>query len=1174
MVLGAQQSFTGGSYTQNFNGLPSTGTFTLSGNGPHALSATPINATGMTGWSLVKYSGSGANAIFLVDTGSSNTGAVYSFGSTSASDRALGMLLSGTTRSAIGVIFVNNSGGTISEFTVSYTGEQWRYGGTTGTDKLQFEYQSGGTSISSGTFTAAPALDFHSPKNGTLVPLPLTGALDGNNSANRTSVSATVTGLNWAPGQTLVLRWFDFDVAGSDDGLAIDDLTFTASVAPPLPPPPPPPLTKINAIQGSGLTSPLVGQAVRIEGVVTASFQGLNQLGGYYVQSLPGDVDANPLTSEGLFVFDMATSVAAGDRVTVTGTVVEFGSSPNTVTELTSITDVVQVGFAPLPDPAAVTLPLASVTELEAYEGMRAVLPQTLTVTNNFTLGRFGEFTVSNGRLQNPTNFVLPGAPAQALSAANQLNRLLVNDNSTVQNPDPTPRMEDSAGLGLTRRTGSLTTGLAGIIDNKFGAYVLEPTAPIVFVDDNPRGTPPVVGGTLKVVGGNVLNLFNGNGLGGGFPTARGASNLTEYNRQLAKIVAGLTTLGADIHGLTEVENDGHGPESALAQLVVALNSAAPAGTTYAFINTGAVDGTTDAIRNVLVYRTQTVEPVGAPAALNNPYFLGLARSPIAQTFRQISNGEVFTVCVNHFRAKGSAASSVAATDGIVPNPNLDQLDGQGTNNYLRVRQADTLAAWLATDPTGSGDPDFLIVGDLNSYTMEDPITALVTAGYIDLQEAFEGPGGYSYQFAGEFGHLDHALATGHLALQTTGAAVWHANADEPVILDYNLEFKSVGQQAINVGTPYRYSDHDSVIIGLDLEPDPTLPVITTQPQPQSVFVGAAFTLSIATTGATPTGFQWFKNGAAIAGATNATFSIASATTADSGSYHVVVTSPSGSVTSAAAVVSVSAPGSGGRLVNISVRSPAGTGAETLIVGFVVGGRPTDNLPLLIRASGPSLAQFGVSGTLADPQLTVFDGSLATQSNDNWGGNATIATTSAQVGAFAFVSPSSKDAALLATLPTRAYTVHVTAADGGTGVALAEIYDAGFGAAPARLVNISARTVVGTGDKVLIAGFVIRDLPRAVLIRAVGPTLAQFDVTGVLADPRLELYSGQTKLSENDNWNPADAARFTQVGAFSLPAGSKDSVIVAQLAPGAYTAVVSGVGATTGVALVEVYELP
>ena len=228
-VTSSQFSYTGGTYSQNFDTLPTAGTFTMAGAGPFAFNAAPFNLNGLAGWGIVKLSGSGANALFTFGTGSGNSGSVYSFGAASASDRALGALLSGTAGHAWGVTLVNTTGQTITQFTVGYNGEQWRYGGTTGTDRVIFEYQVGGTSLSTGTFTAAANLDFTSPVNGTTGGT--TGALDGNVAANRTAITGTITGISWASGQTLVLRWRDSDVTGSDDGLAIDDFTFTTPVA-------------------------------------------------------------------------------------------------------------------------------------------------------------------------------------------------------------------------------------------------------------------------------------------------------------------------------------------------------------------------------------------------------------------------------------------------------------------------------------------------------------------------------------------------------------------------------------------------------------------------------------------------------------------------------------------------------------------------------------------------------------------------------------------------------------------------------------------------------------------------------------------------------------------------------------------------------------------------------
>lgn len=585
-----------------------------------------------------------------------------------------------------------------------------------------------------------------------------------------------------------------------------------------------PPVRAIHEVQGTGTASPFTGQTVTVQGVVTASFQSTTTgIGGFFLQSPESDYDSDPATSEGIYVFDNnspnSVPVAPGDIVTVAGTVAEFGTGSATLTELVTVTSVAKVGTASLPGPVELSLPVPSSTFLERYEGMRVRWPQSLTVNDNFDLGHFGEVTLSNGRLPQPTNVAAPGAPAQAQAAANALNQLLVDDHSSRSYPDPTPFLHDSAGQGATLRGGDTVTGLTGILSFAFGSYLLEPTESPTFASANPR-TPaaPVVPGKLHVAIGNVLNLFNGNGAGGGFPTARGATSQAEYLRQQSKIVQGILGLRADIMGLTEVENDGYGDTSALQQLVSAVNAAAPTGVSYAFVDASSVDNGTDLIHVALIYRVETVEPVGSPAALANAYFNGVARPPLAQTFRERGSGEVLTVCINHFRAKGSAATG-AATDGVTPNPNLDQGDGQGTNNYVRTREAKTLAEWLATDPTGSHDPDFLIIGDLNAYAKEDPLTALESAGFVNLTEKFEGEDGYSYAFNGQYGHLDHALATATLAGQVKGAATWHVNADEPPYLDYNVENKSPAQQALNTDTPYRYSDHDPVVIGIDLAP-------------------------------------------------------------------------------------------------------------------------------------------------------------------------------------------------------------------------------------------------------------------------------------------------------------------------------------------------------------------
>jgi alpha-galactosidase len=363
-------------------------------------------------------------------------------------------------------------------------------------------------------------------------------------------------------------------------------------------------------------------------------------------------------------------------------------------------------------------------------------------------------------------------------------------------------------------------------------------------------------------------------------------------------------------------------------------------------------------------------------------------------------------------------------------------------------------------------------------------------------------------------------------------------------------------------------------------------PTITTQPTSQTIATGGALVLSTSATGTSAPTYQWMKNGIAISGATSATYTLPSAQAADAGNYTVAISNFGGTVTSSvAALVITSAPATTepGRIINLSIRSNTGTEVSPLIVGVVVGGAgTTGSKPLLLRAVGPSLVTFGVASAAADPTLTVFSNSTAIANNNDWSGDAQVATITSQVGAFALGSPDSKDAALyLRNVASGGYSVHVSNAAGVTGIALAEVYDGtpanAFSPATPRLVNVSARAHVGTGNDILIAGFVVGGAaPLRVLIRAIGPSLEKYGVTDVLADPKLNLYTGSALLQSNDNWEGSSAlsSAFSSVGAFALDATSKDSVLLVTLVPGSYTAQVSGGGDTTGAALIEVYEIP
>jgi hypothetical protein len=282
------------------------------------------------------------------------------------------------------------------------------------------------------------------------------------------------------------------------------------------------------------------------------------------------------------------------------------------------------------------------------------------------------------------------------------------------------------------------------------------------------------------------------------------------------------------------------------------------------------------------------------------------------------------------------------------------------------------------------------------------------------------------------------------------------------------------------------------------------------------------------------------------------------------------------------AAVSSGVSFSDGFLKNLSTRGQVGTGSDMLIAGFVVAGDTPKQV--LIRAIGPSLGDFGVTGALADPQLQLFSGNTLTSTNDNWGGAPAISTAGNLVGAFPLAA-TSRDAVLLATLPPGSYTAQVSGVGGATGVALVELYDVDTlrPFSGQKVTNVATRGIVGSGQAQLIAGFVVSgNTAKKVLIRAVGPTLgrAPFNVGGVLADPQLRLLQGSgTVVRDNDNWEVGnDAAMISEatakVGAFPLATGARDAAILINLPPGSYSAQVTGPGTTTGVALVEVYEVP
>ncbi len=556
----------------------------------------------------------------------------------------------------------------------------------------------------------------------------------------------------------------------------------------------------ISDIQGSGQAIPFVDQVVTLEGVVTLDRQGEDQLGGFFLQDLQGDGKA--ATSDGLFIAaldEAAFAVNQGDYIVITGTV----SEENQLTTLNNVSALTVLSAGNIISPITLTLPISQ-TALEQVEGMLVHIPHTMTIVQNYFQGRYGQLTLAQGgRLFQPTNVYPPNSrQAIDLASENEQRLLILDDGNQAQNVNPIPYI----GLDNTTRAGDVVGQLTGVIDyGRTGSatdYRLQPSEPPVITRVNqrtPRPTP--VGGTLTLASFNVLNYFTT--LDNGNNGARGADSAEEFGRQRRKIITALLGINADVVGLIEIENQAQ--NEALHDLVAGLNAVRPQTYTYVDNPSGADLLGADRIKVALIYKPAAVTPVGVTTTtLEGPFGFN-SRPPLVQTFIENSSGEYFTVVVNHFKSKSCRGAS-----GV----NQDQGDGQGCFNADRTETAEILAAFLAAHPTGVEDGDYLILGDLNAYGAEDPIRQLNNAGYTDLLKQFVGDEAYTYIFDGLSGRLGYALASSRLISQVTGVSLWPINADEPSVIDYNIEFKS---QDLYAPDPYRASDHDPVIIGLAL---------------------------------------------------------------------------------------------------------------------------------------------------------------------------------------------------------------------------------------------------------------------------------------------------------------------------------------------------------------------
>lgn len=614
-----------------------------------------------------------------------------------------------------------------------------------------------------------------------------------------------------------------------------------------------PEVTFIHNIQGSG--DQVTDNAVfTVEAIVVGDFQSSAQLRGFFIQEEDSDADSDPQTSEGIFVFcsSCVTDVNVGDQVRVTGLANEFfGMSQITATFDADI-EVLNTNVA-LPTPATLNLPVATsagdvnsaTAEINAYyeavEGMLVTIASELSVAEYFQLARFGQVVLSAGG--RPRQFTDAFYPSAAGFIDHQINlaarRIILDDDNNSQNAalfNNTPVFYPEPGFAVDNffRGGDSITGLTGVLhwswagSSGTNAWRIRPVADQFnydFVSNNPRTVAPAdVGGELKVASFNVLNYFTTLDLG---PSAcgpdqnmgcRGANSHTELLRQTQKIVSAICEIDADIVGLMELQNPtADMTETPIETLVNAINASCP---NYAAIETGPMGG--DAITVGAIYKPESVMPYGITAILDDISFTDpnntgqdKNRPALAQSFKHIDSERTITVAVNHLKSKGSSCGG----------GDDDTTTGQGNCNLTRTLASQAEATWLASNPTGVYNHDYvLVIGDLNAYRNEDPIVAFENAGYFDMVDFFNGADAYGFVFNGQLGYLDHALANGNLFDLITDVTDWHINADEVNLLDYNDPIRDAGEASFEAkpsalplfsDNAYRSSDHDPLVLGI-----------------------------------------------------------------------------------------------------------------------------------------------------------------------------------------------------------------------------------------------------------------------------------------------------------------------------------------------------------------------
>ena len=532
-------------------------------------------------------------------------------------------------------------------------------------------------------------------------------------------------------------------------------------------------ITAISVVQGDGYHSPLQDQYLLVGGAVTH----LDRDTGYFIEQ-PGDGKPG-VASRALFVelHQEAEDIQIGQHVVVGGRIEERGEKRD---KLTTLADINQFAVcdSSLPLPLTqVELPLSN-PEREALEGMRVAIPQELFVSDVYSHYR-GRLTLSaDAPLRQPTEDRPPGKEADRLARENREHSI---------------RMYQAAIESSLLAAGSRFELVVGVMGHDGREQLLllesrqgEPATPQRLMEAPQPGT-------LRIVNANLLNYFNGDGRGGGFPTERGAESRKEFLQQEQRIRSAMAQIKPGLLAVQELENDGYGEHSAAQSLVKLLNEGGSG--EYAVIGRPENRLGTDVITVGLFYLESALEPLGPSYTLDSKPFRELSRQPLAQVFRDRASGETFLAAVNHLKSKGSCPES---------GPNTSQRDGQGCWNLARVEAVEALLPWLGQIAHDSGLERIVILGDMNAYRMEDPIRAFRSGGYSELVEKASGLPQYSYRFFGQAGTLDYVFASVSMTTAVQQAMIWHINSDWPGKMD--------------LPEPWlRMSDHDPVVIDLEL---------------------------------------------------------------------------------------------------------------------------------------------------------------------------------------------------------------------------------------------------------------------------------------------------------------------------------------------------------------------